>query len=167
MTPATDLVLARADLDDPALAAFLQAHLDDLEPTAPPESRHALDLDGLRAPGVRLWTAHLRDGPEEAGRLLVGTVALAPVEPGHEELKSMRTEPAARGRGVASALLRHALDDARGRGVRRISLETGSMGFFEPARTLYRRHGFVDAEPFGSYVADPHSVFLTLALDRP
>lgn len=156
------LVLARADLDAPDLAAFLQAHLDDMEPTAPPESRHALDLDGLRAPGVRVWTAHLPDGGT-----LVGTVALAPVEPGHEELKSMRTEPAARGRGVASALLRHALADARGRGVERVSLETGAMAFFESARALYRRHGFVDAAPFGRYVEDPLSVFLTLALEQP
>lgn len=151
------LTITPADLTDPALIAFLQAHLDDMEPTAPPESRHALDLAGLQAPGVRLWVGHL-DG------VLVGTVALAPLEQAHEELKSMRTDPAARGRGVATAMLVHAMDDARARGVVRVSLETGSMAFFEAARALYRRHGFVDCPPFGSYVEDPLSTFLTREL---
>ena len=75
-----------ADFSDPALRAFLQAHLDDLAPTAPPESRHALDLDGLQSPGVRLWVAR---GPG-----IVGTGALVDLEPGHAEIKSMRTDPA-------------------------------------------------------------------------
>ncbi|MVA74557.1 GNAT family N-acetyltransferase [Auraticoccus sp. F435] len=147
-----------ADLDDPALLRFLQAHLDDLAPTAPPESRHALDVTGLRAPGVRLWVA--REEPD----VVLGTVALAAVAPGHEELKSMRTDPAHRGRGIASRLLRHALVDARRRGVARVSLETGSMDFFAPARALYRKHGFVGCGPFGSYRPDPNSTFMTLEL---
>lgn len=139
----------RADLRD-----FLQAHLDDMEPTAPPESRHALDLSGLREPGVRMWVARL-DGA------LVGTVALKNLTPTHDELKSMRTDPAARGNGVASALLEHALDDARARGIDQVSLETGSMAFFDPARALYRKYGFTECGPFGSYVADPNSTFMT------
>ncbi len=146
-----------ADLAAADLREFLRAHLDDMEPTAPPESRHALDLTGLRTPGIRMWVARL-DGT------LVGTVALKRLSDDHEELKSMRTDPARRGRGVASALLRHALADARARGVRRVSLETGSMAFFEPARALYRKHGFTECGPFGSYVADPNSTFLTLPL---
>ena len=151
------LTITRADFADPALAGFLQAHLDDLAPTAPAESRHALDLSALQAPGVRLWVAH------EAG-VLVGTVALAPVSPGHDELKSMRTDPARRGEGIGSRLVGHALDDARARGVVRVSLETGSMDFFAPARSLYRSLGFVECAPFGGYTEDPNSTFLTLTL---
>jgi putative acetyltransferase len=154
------VTIRRADLDSADLHAFLQAHLDDMEPTAPPESRHALDLNGLRRPGVRVWSAHL-DGT------LVGTVALAPVDAGHEELKSMRTDPEVRGRGIASALLTHALADASKRDIRRISLETGSMEFFAPARALYARHGFVPCAPFGAYVDDPASTFLTRDLPVP
>lgn len=153
------LTIARADFSSPSLLAFLQAHLDDLEPTAPPESRHALDLAGLQLPRVRMWTA--LDGDD-----VVGTVALAALdEPGHEELKSMRTDPERRGRGIAAALLAHALDDARAREVRRVSLETGSMDFFLPARRLYAKAGFVECGPFGSYTDDPNSTFMTLDID--
>lgn len=155
MTP----TIARADFADPALAAFLQAHLAELAPTAPPESRHALDVGSLQRPGVRLWVA-------SDGGAVVGTAALAALEPQHEELKSMRTAPQARGRGVASRLLAHVLDDARSRGVDRVSLETGSMAFFEPARRLYDGTGFTPCGPFGSYAPDPNSVFMTLPL-RP
>jgi putative acetyltransferase len=149
--------IRRADFADPRLAAFLQEHLDDMGPTAPPESRHALDLSGLMTPSVRVWVVH--DGPT-----LVGTGALAAVEAGHEELKSMRTSPACRGRGVASAVLDHLLADASSRGVSRVSLETGSMDFFAPARSLYARAGFVPCPPFGAYGEDPNSVFMTTLL---
>jgi putative acetyltransferase len=151
------VLIDTADFTDAGLRDFLQAHLDDIAPTAPPESQHALDLTGLRMPGIRMWVARLDDA-------LVGTVALSRLTDDHEELKSMRTDPAVRGRGVASALLGHALADARARGVRRVSLETGSMAFFEAARTLYRKHGFTDCGPFGSYVPDPNSTFMTIAL---
>lgn len=151
------LTISRADFADPRLAPFLQAHLDDMEPTAPPESRHALDLGALQAEHVRLWVATEDDG-------IVGTAALAAVDERHEELKSMRTDPVRRGSGVASRMLTHVLDDARSRGVERVSLETGSMDFFTPARTFYARAGFVPCAPFGSYVADPNSTFMTLLL---
>lgn len=152
-----ELSIARADLDEEALRAFLTDHLADLAPTAPAESRHALDLDGLRAPGVRLWVA--RDGD-----VLVATGALAAVEPGHEEIKSMRTLPARRGQGLGRRMLTHLLDDARRRGVRRVSLETGSMAFFAPARGLYAAAGFVECGPFGGYREDPNSVFMSVSL---
>lgn len=153
MTP----IIARADFTDPRLATFLQAHLDDMETTAPPESRHALDLPALAAPHVRMWVATDADG-------ILGTAALAALDDHHEELKSMRTEPRVRGRGIASLLLAHALDDARSRRVERVSLETGSMSFFEPARTLYAKAGFAPCAPFGSYVDDPNSTFMSLEL---
>jgi putative acetyltransferase len=151
------LSIERADFTDPDLGAFLQAHLDDLAPTAPVESRHALDLRALQAPAVRLWVASI-------DKRIVGTGALAGLEPGHEELKSMRTDPRRRGQGIASRILEHLLRSARGRYVRRISLETGSMEFFAPARGLYAKAGFVPCPPFGCYTEDPNSVFMTKIL---
>ena len=141
----------------PGLAAFLLAHHDDMAGTAPPESQHALSLDRLLAPGVRLFVA--RDGDD-----LVATGVLAPLAEGHEELKSMRTEPARRGQGLGRAMLDALLADARSRGIRRISLETGSAEFFRPAHALYARAGFVECAPFGSYLPDPHSTFMTVEL---
>jgi len=151
------LMFTRADFADPALAAFLQAHRDDLEPTAPPDSRHALDLGALQAPGVRLWVGHSHSR-------LVATGALATVGERHEELKSMRTDPTYRGTGIGSAMVRHLLQDARSRSVERVSLETGSMDFFAAARALYAKHGFTPCAPFGGYIDDPNSVYLSLKL---
>ncbi|WFE25490.1 GNAT family N-acetyltransferase [Solwaraspora sp. WMMD791] len=156
------LRIERADFADPGLSVFLQAHLDDIAPTAPAESRHALDLTGLRKPGVRLWVA--LDGRALDGPAIVGTGALATVEPGHEEIKSMRTDPRHRGRGIATVMLDHLLADARARGVRRVSLETGSMEFFAAARALYAKAGFVGCAPFGNYRDDPNSTFMTKVL---
>jgi putative acetyltransferase len=139
---------------DRRLSRFLQAHLDELAPTSPAESRHALEVSALQQPGVRLWT--VKDNDE-----IIGTAALAGLEPQHEELKSMRTDPARRGQGIASTLLEHLIRDAQARGINRISLETGSMSFFAPAHILYTKAGFTPCPPFGNYVDDPNSRYLT------
>lgn len=149
--------IVRADFADPRLGAFLRAHLADLAPTAPAESRHALDLAALQAPGVRLWVVHLGDE-------LVASGATAALETGHEELKSMRTLPSRRGQGWGRRMLTHLVEDARARGVTRLSLETGSMEFFTAARALYTSAGFTGCGPFGTYREDPNSVFMTHAL---
>lgn len=151
------LSVERADFADPNLGAFLQAHLDDLEPTAPAESRHALDLGGLQRSDVRLWVAR-------TDQEIVGTAALAALQTGHEELKSMRTDPKRRGQGIATRMLEHLVQDARARSIHRISLETGSMEFFAPARALYAKAGFTFCPPFGAYIDDPNSVFMTMSL---
>lgn len=151
------LSIERADFADPSLGMFLRAHLDDLAPTAPAESRHALDLRGLKGPDVQLWVASIDED-------IVGTGALAVVEPGHEELKSMRTDPRRRGQGIATQILEHLLRDAEERDIRRVSLETGSMEFFAPARRLYAKAGFLPCPPFGRYTEDPHSFFMTKTL---
>jgi len=149
--------LRPADLDDPAFADLMQQHADAMAATAPAESRHALDLSGLRRPDVRVWTVH-------DGDVLVGCGALQHLEPGHVEIKSMRTARSHQRRGVASAMLAHLLARARADGYERASLETGSMAYFEPARRLYEAAGFRPCPPFGRYIEDPNSVYLSLAL---
>jgi putative acetyltransferase len=146
-----------ADLDDPRVAALLDDHLAEMEPTAPPESRHALTIDRFRMPGVRLWVA-------ESGAALVGSVALKDLEPGHVELKTMRVTASARGTGLGRMLLDHALAEARRSGATRVSLETGVVPVFDAARGLYAGAGFTPCPPFGAYRPDRHSVFLTLEL---
>ncbi len=98
------------------------------------------------------------------GETVLGVGAVAVIEPGHAELKSMHTAAEARGRGVGRAVLKALLDHARDTGVTRVSLETGSADMFAPAQALYVAHGFRNCPPFGSYVLDPLSVFMTRLL---
>jgi putative acetyltransferase len=80
----------------------------------------------------------------------------------------MRTASAHRRKGVASAILRCIIAEAERRSYTRLSLETGSMAAYAPARALYARSGFMICEPFGGYVSDPYSVFMTrIALKPP
>ena len=151
------LTIREDDLRGPEIAALLGAHLDQMADQSPPESRHALDLDGLRVPEVTFWCAW--DGPD-----LLGCGALKVLDPGHGEIKSMHTSAAHRGRGVGAKILTHIIDTARARGYRRLSLETGSMSAFAPARALYERFGFEYCAPFADYREDPNSVFMTLEL---
>lgn len=151
------LVIDRVTVATPEIAAFVAAHHAEMDGTAPPEGQHALPLDRLLTPRVRFFTGRV-DGR------IAATGALAVVEDGHEELKSMRTDPAFRGRGFGRTMLGHLLDDADARGVRRLSLETGRDPFFAPARAMYAAAGFREGAPFGSYLPDPHSAFLTMLL---
>lgn len=145
------------DLSGETIAAFLQEHIHDMRAVSPPESKHALDLDGLRKPGITFWSVW------DAQRLM-GCGALKRLDRLHGEIKSMRTDRHYHQRGVASAMLQHILDAGRQQGLKRISLETGSMPFFEPARRLYTKFGFMHCEPFADYKADPNSVFMSRAL---
>ncbi|WP_436967413.1 GNAT family N-acetyltransferase [Cellulosimicrobium cellulans] len=138
--------------------ALLQEHLDDMFATSPPESVHALDVGRLRVPEITFVTARDAEGT------LLGCGALKRHEAVLGELKSMRTTAAARGRGVATAVLTSLLDVARDQGLARVSLETGAEDYFAAARRLYARHGFVACPPFADYTDDPNSVYLTLPL---
>lgn len=142
------------DLAGPEIRALLEEHLADMHAISPPESAHALDLDGLRRPEITFWTAW-------SGNALLGCGALKELSPDHGEVKSMRTARAHRRGGVARAMLAHIVAEARRRGYERLSLETGSMAEFAPARALYERFGFGYCGPFAGYVDDPNSVFMT------
>ncbi|MET4157027.1 GNAT family N-acetyltransferase [Agromyces sp. PvR057] len=150
-------VIAPGDLTDPRVLRLLEDHLADMHATSPAESVHALDVSGLSDPAVTFWA--IADGDD-----VLGCVALKELAPGHGELKSMRADAAARGRGLGRRLLEHVLDEAGRRGYARVSLETGTEDFFAPARALYERAGFVECPPFGDYALDPNSVFYTLEL---
>jgi len=145
------------DLSRPAIHALLEEHLRSMHALSPPESVHALDLDSLRRPEITFWSAW-------EGDVLLGCGALMALSAKHGEVKSMRTPEARRRTGAGRALLLHIIDVARSRGYERLSLETGSMAAFTPAHRLYASAGFVETGPFGAYVEDPNSVFMTLAL---
>ena len=145
------------DLDDPLIAALLGVHLARALAVTPRASVHALDISALKAPGIAFWAAW-------DGAALLGVGALQHLSAKHGEVKSMHTAEHARRRGVASAMLHHIIREARAKGHSRLSLETGAMPYFEPARAFYRGLGFSDCGPFGIYAPDPNSVFMTLAI---
>jgi putative acetyltransferase len=149
--------ITEGGLDDPDVLALLREHLQGMANHSPPESIHALDVEGLKAPGITFWT--MRDGSE-----VLGCIALKRLDERHGEIKSMRTASAHLRKGVGAALLEHLVAEARRRGYERLSLETGSGPGFEAAHTLYRKFGFVECGPFADYREDPFSRFMTAVL---
>ncbi len=148
-------------VDDPRaddVRKLLQRHLAFARANTPPEGVHALDMDGLLDPAVTFFSFR-RDGE------LLGVGALKQLDRHHGELKSMHTAQAARGRGIGRAMLDHLIGVARERGCLRMSLETGSMDAFAPARSLYANAGFRPCGPFGDYRPSRTSTFMTLSLE--
>ncbi len=142
------------DLSSPEILQLLREHLQGVALHSPPESIHALDLAALRKPEITFWSAW-----QDAE--LMGCGAIKELNSRHGEIKSMRTVSLHLRKGVAAALMRHILDEARRRAYQRLSLETGSMEAFAPARRLYASFGFKPCGPFADYVEDPYSVFMT------
>ena len=137
---------------------LLGEHLADMYATSPPESVHALDPAALAGPGISFWTAR------QDSRLL-GCAALKHLAPGDAEIKSMRTANAARGRGVASALLRHLLAEARHSGYGGCSWRRGARSFSLPRGGCTSGTASRTARRSPATKPDPNSVFMTLHLD--
>lgn len=144
-------------LDDARVRALLDEHLRTARAATAACSDHALEVDELHAPDISFWAAW-------DGEVLLGVGALKRLSPEHGEIKSMHTARSRRREGVGSAMLAHIIDAARAMGLARLSLETGSADYFVAACELYRRHGFVECPPFGEYVVDPNSVFMSRTL---
>jgi putative acetyltransferase len=145
------------DLSGAAIQALIQEHLRSMFLHSPPESVHALPLDALRRPDVTFWSVW-------QGAQLLGCGALKELDARHGEIKSMRTVAEHLRKGVAKRMVQHILEEAKRRGYRRLSLETGSQAAFAPARGLYARFGFQPCGPFADYIEDPNSVFMTREL---
>ena len=145
------------DLKGAEVIRLLEEHYRNLRAISPPESCHVLDLPGLRKPEITFWSVWQE-------RELLGCGALKELDPRHGEIKSMRTAAPHLRKGVGSALVKHIVEEARRRRYRRLSLETGAQAEFEAARRLYAGFGFETCGPFGDYVEDPNSVFMTKSL---
>lgn len=150
----------RFEVDDLAGAqtrALIAQHLTEMHASSPPESVHALDIDGLRGRDVTFWSAWVGDR-------LAGCGALKELSEERGEIKSMRVADEFRGRGVGGAILEHLMTHASARGMTSLWLETGSTEPFHPALRLYARAGFERCGPFNGYVEDPFSVFMTRSI---
>lgn len=151
------LTIREDDLTHPQTQKLVEIHLRGMADTSPPEHCFALDLSGLQAPGVTLWSAW-------DGDAIAGIGALKELGGGEGELKSMRTHPDHLRKGVGAAILEHIIGQARARGIRRLCLETGSGEAFEPALELYRRRGFESCGAFSDYVGSDFNQFMQLEL---
>jgi putative acetyltransferase len=149
--------IRRDDLSGEATRALVALHLAGMREGSPPECVFALDLSGLAAPSVTVWSAWRAGG-------IAGIAALRDLGAGHGEIKSMRTHPRHLRRGVAAALLDHLIAEARRRGWIALSLETGRGAAFDPASALYRSRGFAEGAPFADYPRNPFSVFMDRVL---
>jgi putative acetyltransferase len=145
------------DLDCLDVQYLVEFHYAELRSISPPDACHVLPATGLRDPAVTLWSAR------DEGHL-VGVGALKELASDHGEIKSMRTAPEARGKGVGRAILRHIVGEAQNRGYKRLSLETGNSEPFHPALRLYESEGFVPWGPFADYHDIPFSSFMTRRL---
>lgn len=152
------LEIREDDLSAAPTRELLRLHLAGMQANSPgPGHVFALDLSGLKEPGVTVWAAWI-------GNRAAGIGALKDLRDGTGEVKSMRTHPEFLRRGIGSQLLERIIAEARGRGMWRLSLETGSGSAFEPALALYRKRGFVSGQPFGAYVRSDFNQFLHLPL---
>lgn len=147
------LTISLDNLESGTVLTLLEEHLADMYATSPAESVHALDPESLKDKSISFWSAEV-DG------VVMGCIALKELDQDHAEVKSMRTRENARNKGIASQLLEHVLMVAQEREYKKLSLETGSMDFFKPARNLYIKYGFTYCEPFADYTLDPNSVFM-------
>jgi putative acetyltransferase len=145
------------DLSSAATRALVALHLQGMRANTPPEAVYALDVSGLTAPGVTVWTVWDRDA-------VVAMGALKRLGDSTGEVKSMRTHPDHLRRGAAAQLLDHIIDEAKARGLKRLSLETGRGPAFDAALALYRKRGFVNGAMFSDYVASAFNQFLHLEL---
>ena len=153
----SDIAITRDTPRSLDVQALLSRHFDLMRASSPEESCHVMEPGALLDKGAVLYAARADD-------LLLGVGALARIDDEHGELKSMHTAAEARGRGVGRLILTALLDHARGEGMSRVRLETGSAQMFAPARALYAAHRFVECPPFADYVRDPLSVFMPRTL---
>ena len=153
------IVIRADDLSSEESQSIVREHMAGMLDNTPLESVHAFHLDKLRQAHVTFWTAWL--GPE-----LCGCGALQTLDHQHGEVKSMRTREKFLRQGVGQAVLSHIVTEASARGLKRLSLETGSAESFAAARSMYLKNGFEICSPFGDYKLDPHSVFMTKLVDN-
>ncbi|OAG71723.1 GNAT family acetyltransferase [Gluconobacter japonicus] len=145
------------DFSTPQTRDLLSLHLAGMHDNTPAGHVFALDLSGLMAPEIEVWTVHHLDH-------VAGIGALKRLNDQTGELKSMRTHPDFLRQGVARTLLDHLIHRARSEGMKTLSLETGRGSSFKPALAFYQSRGFQPGEAFGDYQASEFNQFFHLTL---
>ena len=146
----SDVSIAPETADRPEVHALLRQSDAYHAALYPADSNHMVDVAALSASNARFLVAR-------RGGVAVGCGALVLGQDGEAELKRMFVAPEARGQRIGSRILDALETVAKAEAVRVIRLETGVR---QPeSLALYRRHGYTERGPFGTYQRDPLSTF--------
>ena len=139
--------------DPKSIALLSQSHAL-MERLYPLEVSYALSIDALSEAGILFFVAREYD-------VVLGCGALA-LKDGYGEIKSMFTEPFARGQGVAEKIIKRIELEARLVDLPVLRLETGYE--LAAAVALYQKLGYEICGAFGDYKANKASVFMEKSL---
>ena len=146
------------NFNNPKVNELLTKHFIELRSVSPAGSTHVLDITGLKDQSIKFWS--LWDNDE-----LIGCGALKFLDKIHGEFKSIRVVDKFRKKGAGEKIFNHLIEEAKKLGIKKLSIETGSGKFFEPARKLFINFGFQPCLPFAHYKEDPNSCFYTKNLN--
>ena len=147
------------NFDNPKVNELLTKHFIELRAASPEGSAHVLDIKGLKVSTIKFWSLWENDN-------LMGCGALKFLEEGHGEFKSIRVHDNFRNKKNGVKVINHLIDEAKKLKIKRLSIETGSGKFFEPARRLFNSSGFAPCKPFAHYKVDANSLYLTKHIDN-
>ena len=147
------------NFDHPEVNELLTKHFIELRAASPEGSAHVLDIPGLKTPSIKFWSLWENDK-------LMGCGALKFLDKDHGEFKSIRVHDDFRNKGNGIKVIDHLIYEAKKLDIKRISIETGSGNFFEPARKLFKKCKFEPCEPFAHYKVDVNSLYLTKLINN-
>ncbi len=150
------IIIRQCDPHDPEATALLKASHALMESLFPAEANNYLAIDQLCVPEITFLSAE-KDGAK------LGCGALCN-KGTYGEIKSMFVAEAARGKGIAQALLRALEDEAIAQKLPELKLETGTK--LHSAHRLYEAFGFTKCAPFGDYEGGEFNVFMEKSLAR-
>ena len=151
------VVVDPVDSDFSELTELISDHNELMRSVSPEESCHVMTFAELVNSDVALFKA-------TEDKSVLGMGAILEIGRKHGEVKSMHVRKSQRGRGIGRLILRRLMEESRLLGWNRLSLETGSTVEFTSARILYASEGFSQCAPFGNYVEDSFSTFMSRSL---
>ncbi len=147
------------NFEDPKVNELLNKHFIELRSVSPKGSTHVLDIPGLKIPSIKFWSLWENNN-------LVGCGALKFLEDKHGEFKSIRISDKYRNKGLGKKIIDYLIEEAIKLNIKKISVETGTGNFFEPARKLFKKCGFKQCKPFAHYKEDPNSCYFSLDIKK-
>lgn len=146
-----------SNFEDPEVNQLLKKHFVELRSVSPKGSTHVLDIEGLQNKNIKFWSIY-------ENHKLIGCGALKFLDSNHGEFKSIRVADSFRKKGYGKKVISVLFEKSKELGINKISVETGSGEFFLPARRLFEEFGFEECEPFGHYVNDSNSCYMSLEI---